>query len=116
MCEHSSICSIDNLVELGLEMALARNLVTCFNQNLDSAMLPMEYTIQNAHVSIDNHDVGPLNEVEIRQLFCEGKLFADTLAWIPGMPEWQTIEQIPAILKIIALTPSKLLANEEHPF
>lgn len=107
MCEHSSIFYVDNLIELGLGMAVARNLVNCFNQNLNSTMSPMKYAIQNAHVSLDNHDVGPLDETEIRQLFCERRLSADTLAWLPGMAEWKPIEQIPTILRIIALTPSK---------
>lgn len=107
MCEQSNFFSVDNLVELGLGMAVARNFVTCFSQNVNAAMSPMEYAIQNVHVSIDNHDVGPLDETEIRRLFGERRLSADTLAWLPGMPEWKPIEQIPAILKIIALTPSK---------
>lgn len=108
MCEHSNFFSIDNLVELGLGIAVAKNLVNGFNQNLNSATKPIDYAVRNAHVSIDHKDVGPLNETEIRQLFCERRLFADTLAWMPGMTEWKTIEQIPAILKIIALTPPQL--------
>lgn len=104
MCEHSNFFSADNLVELGLGIVVARNLAECFNKSLDAAVLPMTCSIQNIHVSVGNHDVGPLNETEIRQLFFDRKLSAESLAWMPGMTEWRPIEQIPAILKIIAST------------
>lgn len=104
MCNHDSFFSIDNLVEFGLGMAVARQMVNTFNQNLATTMSPVDYSIQNVHVSINNQDVGPLNEEEIRLLLRQHKICSKTLAWMPGMAAWKPIEQIPEVLKIIALT------------
>lgn len=112
MCNHESFFSIDNLVEFGLGMAVARQMVNTFNQNLATAISPADYSIQNVHVSINNHDVGPLSEDEIRLLCRQQKICSQTLAWMPGMAIWKPIEEIPEILKIIALT-SPIYNNDE---
>jgi hypothetical protein len=39
------------------------------------------------------------------KLLESGKVNKDTLAWIPGMASWKPIQEIPAILKLVALTP-----------
>lgn len=112
MCNHDSFFSIDNLVEFGLGMAVARQMVNTFNQNLAATMSPADYSILNVHVSINNHDVGPLSEDEIRLLCRQQKICSQTLAWMPGMSIWKPIEEIPEILKIIALT-SPIYNNDE---
>lgn len=104
MCNHNSFFSIDNLVEFGLGMAVARQMVNVFNQSLTPVMSQPDCRVENIHVSINNQDVGPLNEDEIRSLFIEKKINSQTLAWIPGIATWKPIGQIPVILKIIALT------------
>lgn len=104
MCNHDSFFSIDNLVEFGFGMAVARQMVNTFNQNLATTMLPVDGSTKNVHVSINNQDVGPLSEEELRLLIRQHKICSQTLAWMPGMATWKPIEQIPEVLKIIALT------------
>lgn len=104
MCNHDSFFSIDNLVEIGLGMAVARQMVNTFNQNLATTMLPVDGSIKNVHVSINNQDVGPLSEEELCLLIRQHKICSQTLAWMPGMATWKPVGQIPEILKIIALT------------
>jgi hypothetical protein len=41
-------------------------------------------------------------------LIAQKKVNKDTLAWMPGLLGWKPIEQIPAILKLVALTPPPL--------
>jgi hypothetical protein len=52
--------------------------------------------------------VGPLSDSELMQLITQRKVSKDTLTWMPGMQTWQPIEQVPAVLKLIALTPPPL--------
>lgn len=113
MCEHSNFFSVENLVELGISMSLARQMVSCFNENMAIVMTPPDYTIRNVHISMDGKDVGPLDEKDIIRLLGNHKLSAKTLAWMPGMPKWLPIEQIPPILKIIALATPAMSANQE---
>ena len=64
--------------------------------------------LQIYYVAIDDRQVGPLNDGELAQLISQKRVNKDTLAWMPGMLGWKPIEQVPAILRIVALTPPPL--------
>lgn len=66
---------------------------------------PMQQTY---YVAIDGVPVGPLGDGDLSQLIHQKKVNKDTLAWMPGMQGWQAKENIPAILRIVALTPPDL--------
>lgn len=114
MCDRDNFFSIDNLVEFGMGMAVARQMVNAFNQGVALAMPEPDCSIRNAHVSMNGRDVGPLDEEDIRLLCCQKKICSKTLAWLPGMATWKPIEQIPEILKVIALT--SLLSNKDEEY
>ncbi|MBR6140384.1 MAG: DUF4339 domain-containing protein [Bacteroidaceae bacterium] len=106
--------SIDRLVEFGMSAAIAQQMVKSMNQNMQSMYVPgsIQSMPQPApaiyYVAIDGQQTGPLNEAELTRLIMQKQINKDTLAWMPGMAAWQPIEQIPAILKVIALTPPPL--------
>lgn len=110
--------SIDRLVEFGLGMAMARQMVDVMNHSMQGMYVPGSIQSipegtrtaqpQVYYVAIDGKPVGPLNDSELSQLVTQHKVSKDTLAWLPGMATWQPVEQVPAILKIIALTPPPL--------
>lgn len=60
---------------------------------------------QTFYVAIDGKAVGPLSSRELTQFVMDHKVNKDTLSWMPGMISWKPIEQVPEILKIVALTP-----------
>ena len=112
--DNNSFFSIDRLVEFGMGMAVANQMVSTMNR----AMQTMHVTgsgqtipqpLQQIYfVAIDNKPVGPLNEGELSQLIYQKKVKKDTLAWMPGMLGWQPVEKVSAILKSVALTPPEL--------
>ena len=112
--DNSSFFSIDRLIEFGLGMGLARQMVGMLNQSMQSMYVPgsiqsMPSSIaQTYFVAINGQQVGPLNDSELSQLISQKKVTKDTLAWMPGMTGWKPIEQVPAILKLVALTPPPL--------
>ena len=112
--DDNSFFSIDRLVEFGLGMGVAQQMVGMMNQYMQSMYVsgsiqsmpkPM---LQTYYVAIDGQPTGPLNDSEISQLVVNKRINKDTLAWVPGMLGWKPIEQVPAILKVIALTPPPL--------
>ena len=109
-----SFFSIDRLVEFGLGMGLAQQMVGMMNQYMQSMYVPGSIQSmpkpmpQIYYVAIDGRQVGPLNDSELSQLISQKKVTKDTLAWMPGMTGWKSIEQVPAILKFVALTPPPL--------
>ena len=112
--DNQSYFSIDRLVEFGLGMAMAQQMVGMMNQYMQQMYVPGSIQSmpkpmpQMYYVAINGQQVGPLNESELSRLISQKQVNKDSLAWMPGMAAWQPIEQIPAILKIVALTPPPL--------
>ena len=106
--------SVDRLVEFGMGMAMAQQMVGMMNQSMRQMYVPGSIQSmpkpmpQIYYVAIDGQQVGPLNDSELSQLIIHKKINKDTLSWVPGMVSWKPIEQVPAILKVIALTPPPL--------
>ena len=105
---------IDRLVDFGLGMGVANQMVGIMNQYMRTMDIPG--SIQQLqrivspiyYVAIDKQPIGPLNDGEMASLIAQKKVTKDTLAWMPGMMGWQPIEKVPAILKIVALAPPPL--------
>lgn len=112
--DNSSFFSIDRLVEFGLGMGMAQQMVGMMNQYMQQMYVPgsiqsmPKQMPQIYYVAIEGQQVGPLNDSELSRLISQKQVNKDSLAWMPGMAAWQPIEQIPAILKIVALTPPPL--------
>lgn len=114
MNEHS-FYSIDRLVEFGLGMALARQMVNVMNESMKNMYVPGSMQSMPAppaathiYVAIDGRPVGPLTEKEFAALVAERKVTKETLAWLPGMAGWQPLQEIPSILRVVAMAPPPL--------
>lgn len=108
--DNNSFFSIDRLVEFGLSMAVANQMINTMNrgmQNMFVAGSQMQYNItpQNIYIALGSERIGPLSASAFQQLVNENKVNKDTLAWLPGLPAWQPVGNIPHLLSIIALTP-----------
>lgn len=112
--DNNSFFSIDRLVEFGLGMGMAQQMIGMMNQYMQQMYVPGSIQSipkplpQMYYVAIEGQQVGPLNDSELSRLIAQKQVNKDSLAWMPGMAAWQPIEQIPAILKIVALTPPPL--------
>ena len=109
--DNESFYSIDRLVEFGMGMAMAQQMVGMMNQTMRQMYVPGCIQSMPAvqpvtfYVAINGRQVGPISESEFTQLVKTKQVTKDTLAWMPGMLAWKPIEQIPSILKVIAVVP-----------
>lgn len=112
--DNNDFFSLDRLLEFGLGMGMAQQMINMMNQSMKSMYIPgsiqsmPQPTTSMYYVAIDGQQIGPLNESELMGLIRDKKASKDTLAWMPGMGTWLPIEKVPAILKLIALTPPPL--------
>lgn len=112
--DNNSFYSIDRLVDFGLGIGIANQMVGIMNQYMRTMDIPgsirqMQQPVPAIYyVALDGKQVGPLNDSEMAALIAQKKVNKDTLAWMPGLLGWKPIEQIPAILKLVALTPPPL--------
>lgn len=109
--DNDSFFSIDRLVEFGMGMAMAQQMVGMMNQTMRQMYVPGSIQTMPAaqpvtfYVAINGQQVGPISESEFALMVTNKQINKDTLAWMPGMLSWKPIEQIPSILKVIAVAP-----------
>ena len=107
----NSFYSIDRLVEFGMGLAVAQQMVRTMNDTMQNMYVPgamntMRQPINNIyHVIMDGKQSGPYTESELSRLIADKKVTKDTYIWKPGMKDWQKAENIPDVLRLVALTP-----------
>ena len=107
--------SIDRLVEFGMSMAIAQQMVKSMNDmmanmRIPGAMNPMypgtpQQGAQVIYAMIDGKQAGPFSETECGRLIAEKKIVKETYVWMPGMKDWQLAENTPSVLRLVALAP-----------
>ena len=112
-----SFFSINRLVEFGMSMAVAQQMVrtmnsTMQNMHVPGAMNPMQTPPQFYYAIIGGNQMGPFSEQELSRLITEKKVGKETYIWKPGMLNWDIAEKLPEILKLVALTPPPFQNNK----
>lgn len=107
----NSFYSIDRLIEFGMGIAVAQQMVRMMNETMQNmyipgTMNPMQPSPSNIYyVIMDGQQSGPYSEGELARLIGQTKVTKDTYIWKPGMTDWQTAERLPDVLRLVALTP-----------
>ena len=113
-----SFFSINRLVEFGMGMAVAQQMVKTMNiaiadMQVPGAMNPMQKAQpQFYYAMIDGNQAGPFSEQELSRLIAEKKVVKETYIWKPGLPKWEIAEKLPEILKLVALAPPPFQQNK----
>lgn len=104
-----NFASIDRLVEFGLGMAVAQQMVNSMNHALQNSHVPGAHNPlqppRSYHAVLDDHSAGPFSESELSRLITEGRLTKATPVWRPGMPKWEPAQNVPEVLRLVALCP-----------
>lgn len=112
-----SFFSINRLVEFGMSLAIAQQMVKTMNDamsnmHIPGSMNPMQSTPQQFYYAIiEGKQAGPFSEQELSRLISEKKVFKETYIWKPGMPKWEIAEKLPEIIKLVALSPPPFQQN-----
>jgi len=112
-----SFFSIDRLVEFGMGMAVAQQMVNTMNSamtnmNVPGAMNPMQNLApQFYYAMIEGNQAGPFSEQELSRLITQKKIVKETYIWKPGLSKWEIAEKLPEILKMVALAPPPFQQN-----
>ena len=115
--DESSFFSMNRLVEFGMGMAVAQQMVKTMNESMTNmhvpgAMNPMEKPQQQFfYAMIEGNQAGPFSEQELSRLIVEKKVVKETYIWKPGLPKWEIAEKLPEILKLVALAPPPFQQN-----
>lgn len=104
--------SLDKLMELGLSMAVAQQMMSTMNHALNNMQVPgagqpMQAPKMSYYAVIEGAQAGPFSEEELVRLIAAGRLTAQTLVWKTGMPAWVYAQEVPEINKLLMLNPAK---------
>lgn len=101
----SSFFSIDKLVEFGIGLSLARQMVNTMNACMAQTAVPTvklgvpQMPLDQFYATIDNQVAGPLTEMEMSQLIAKQKITEETMVWKQGTQGWRQAKQVPEIYK-----------------
>lgn len=120
--DKSSFYSIDRLVEFGLSLGIATQMANSMNASLQAMQVPgarnpmtpnaLAEDLPLLYVVLDGKSVGPLATSELSCLIAEGRVTKETYVWKPGMPDWKLAENVPDVLRLVALTPPPIPESE----
>lgn len=111
MMNDNNFYSMDKLVEFGMGMAVANQMVGSMNQSLNQMAVPgtgkaMPTNTESIYyVIMDGKSAGPFSLTELSRLIADKKVLKETYVWKPGMQQWDLAENISEVLKLVALTP-----------
>lgn len=107
-----SFNSIERLMELGMSMAIAQQMMQTMNIAMSNMQTP---TFSNVNVPLPSTmacyalvaDIaqGPFSEFEMTSHIQAGRISKNTLVWLKGMPGWMEAERVPEVAKLFLLMP-----------
>jgi hypothetical protein len=113
----SNFFSINSLVEFGMGMTIAQQMVKTMNHSINNMNVPGSFSNQQPqslfYAVLGGKQIGPLSEHDVSQLIRDKKIVNETYMWKPNMPDWVLAEKIPEVLRLVALTPPPLPPNIE---
>ncbi len=104
--------SVEQLVQFGIGVSIAQQMVQSMNLAISNVIgpgRPLSPSGQQAsasyHVLLDEKPAGPFSESELMRLINEQRLTKETFVWRPGLKDWERAENMPDILRLVALCP-----------
>jgi hypothetical protein len=109
---------MDRLMEFGMGMAVAQQMVSTMNHTMQNMHIPgtgnpLPQRPERLYYAVfDGKQAGPFSETELARLINDKKVSKETAVWYPGLREWKTAENVPEILRLVALAPPPLNTSQ----
>ena len=114
--QNSGGFNVERLIEFGMSAAVASQVLKTMNQTMSETMQQWPSTMKAPYsapsrlyyAALEGKQAGPFSETEIVRLINDKKITKETLIWHQGMSTWKKAEEVPEVLRIIALSPPPL--------
>lgn len=110
--DNNSFSTIDRLVEFGMGLAVAQQMVNTMNHCIGNMQIAgtgnalgqaISQVSKSYYLIVNNAVAGPFSENELSVLAKSHTLKAESLFWCTGMSGWTFARNIPEIMKIVLL-------------
>ena len=109
--EHETYYSIERLVDFGISMAVAQQMISGFQQAMVQAPNSQLTSMPQAAVGriyfalVNSEQVGPLSGHDIIRMVRDNEITASTLLWAAGSPTWMAASAFPEVMSVVAIAP-----------
>jgi hypothetical protein len=108
--QNESYYSVDRLVEFGVSMAVAQQMISGFQQAMTQATPSQPLQEQQSsnrvyYAVVEGEQHGPLSYHDIIRMVREHELNSGTLIWTPGQSSWLPASSFQEIMAIVAAAP-----------
>lgn len=106
--------SLDKLIDFGLGATIATQMINNMNQSINSMTIPgVNNSLDSNNGSfyfavLSGKAEGPYSITELARLINDGHIVKETYLWKPGMAKWDLVQNMPEILRLIALVPPEI--------
>lgn len=108
----NSFNSIEKLLELGMSMSIAQQMMQTMNHAMSNMQsprfsnlnVPLPVQVQ-FYALVNEIPQGPFTEEEIKKYITEGKINSSTLMWKNGLPGWMSAAQLTEIASLFSNVP-----------
>lgn len=110
--DNNSFSTIDRLVEFGMGLAVAQQMVNTMNHCIGNMQVAgtgnalgqaTSLVNKSYYLIVNNAVAGPFSEKELYVLAKSHTLKSESLLWCTGMSGWTFARNIPEVMKIVLL-------------
>jgi hypothetical protein len=112
MNNDNSFNSIERLMEFGMSMAVAQQMMQTMNHAMQNMATPQfqQVTVLMPkpvlfYAIVNDIPQGPFTEQELSSHILANRVTKETLIWLHGMIGWMQAQQVPEVSKLFALMP-----------
>lgn len=109
--DDNSFFSVDRLLEFGMSMAVAQQMINTMNQAMREMHVPGAQNVmmpsppQVYYAIVDSCQTGPLSDADMLMLINQHRINKDSYIWMPGMVAWKTAADVPSLMRLVAMAP-----------
>jgi hypothetical protein len=100
--------TMGKFMEISMGLGLGRQMVNQMNETMTKATSDPQANGRLYYAAFEGKQAGPFSETEIVRLINDKKIVRETYVWHQGMNAWKPAQEVPEILRIIALSPPAL--------
>ena len=112
MNNDNSFNSIERLMEFGMSMAVAQQMMQTMNHAMQNMVTPQFHQVNvpmpkpvQFYALVNDIPQGPFTEQELSGHILANRVAKETLVWLRGMPGWMQAQQVPEVAKLFTLMP-----------
>jgi hypothetical protein len=100
--------TMGKFMEISMGLGLGQKMVSMMNESMPARPSDPQANGRLYYAAFEGKQAGPFSETEIVRLINEKRIVKETYVWHQGMSQWKPAQEVPEILRLIALSPPAL--------